>query len=77
MNNSRRIVELLTKSADLMTALRRRKQQTLWQRLHNGNAKQKMLSGSSMPFRVTWHPRIGDLRLVDLRRFMSEEEYVD
>ena len=45
MNNSRRIVELLTKSADLMTALRQREKQTLWQRLHNGigrNAQAKV-----------------------------------
>jgi len=43
MNNSKRIVQLLTKSADLMTALRQRKQRTLWQRLHNGNGTQKKL----------------------------------
>jgi hypothetical protein len=39
MNNSKRIVELLTKSADLMSALRRRDADTLWQRLHNENLR--------------------------------------
>jgi hypothetical protein len=39
MNNSKRMVELLTKSADLITALRQRKTETLWQRLHKGTHK--------------------------------------
>jgi hypothetical protein len=41
MNNSKRIVELLTKSPDLISAMKRRKQNTLWQQLHNGNGTAK------------------------------------
>ena len=48
LNNSRRIVELLTKSPDLISALRRRKVNTLWQPLHNGNVTKEKSRRSSM-----------------------------
>jgi hypothetical protein len=41
MNNSRRIVELLTESADLISTLRRRKADVLWEQLHSGNRTHK------------------------------------
>jgi hypothetical protein len=43
MNNSRRIVELLTESSDLISALRRRKAEALWEQLHGGNRTQEKL----------------------------------
>jgi hypothetical protein len=48
MNNSKRIVELLTKSPDLLSRMQRRKQHTLWQRVHNGNGTAKKSGKSSM-----------------------------
>jgi hypothetical protein len=43
MNNSRKIVELLTKSPDLHSTLQRRKADMLWQQLHDGNGTPKKI----------------------------------